>query len=83
VVHTDGLNVESSAALDFRSKLTPAGCVSTRFPIVRGSATDGLGWSAGDTRNPCEIIELEMVARDATPMLAQVADLFSWGSRFS
>jgi hypothetical protein len=37
---------------------------STQFPIVRGSAIDGHGWSAGDTRNPSQIIELEMVARD-------------------
>jgi len=33
------------------------------FPIVRGSAIDGHGWSAGDARNPLRIIELEMVAR--------------------
>ena len=34
------------------------------FPIVRGSAIDGHGWSTGDARNPSEIIELKMVARD-------------------
>jgi hypothetical protein len=33
------------------------------FPIVRGSAIDGHGWSAGDTQNPFLIIELEVVAR--------------------
>jgi hypothetical protein len=36
----------------------------THFPIVRGSAIDGPGQSAGDTRNPFRIIELEVVARD-------------------
>jgi len=35
----------------------------THFPIVRGSAIDAHGWSAGDTPNPFRIIELEMVAR--------------------
>jgi len=35
----------------------------TLVPIVRGSAIDGHGWSAGDTRNRMQIIELEMVAR--------------------
>jgi len=34
----------------------------THFPIVRGSANDGRGWSAGDTRNPTQIMELDMVA---------------------
>ena len=33
------------------------------FPTVRGSAIDAHSWSAGDTRNPFQIIELEMVAR--------------------
>ena len=42
----------------------PAVFPPTRFPIVRGSAIDGPGWSAGDTRNPFRIIELEVVARD-------------------
>jgi hypothetical protein len=36
----------------------------THIPIVRGSAIDGHGWSAGDARNPLPIIELEVVARD-------------------
>jgi len=34
------------------------------FPIVRGSAISGPGWSAGDTRNPSQITELEVVASD-------------------
>ncbi len=42
----------------------PPGPVSTNFPIVRGSAIDGPGWSAGDVRNRRRIIELEVVARD-------------------
>jgi hypothetical protein len=33
---------------------------STRFPIVRGSDIDGHGWSAGNTLNPRQIMELEM-----------------------
>ena len=37
---------------------------STRFPTVRDSGIDGHRWSAGDTRNPLQIIALEMVARD-------------------
>jgi hypothetical protein len=36
----------------------------THFPIVRGSAINGPGWSAGDARNRIQIIELEVVARD-------------------
>jgi len=47
-----------------RPRRGPLGAVSTRFPIVRGSAIDGHGWSAGDARNPLRIIELEVVARD-------------------
>ena len=35
----------------------------THFPIVRGSAIDGHGWSAGDARNPFQFMELEVVAR--------------------
>ena len=34
------------------------------FPIVRGSAIDGHGWSAGDTRNRMKLKKLEVVARD-------------------
>jgi hypothetical protein len=46
-----------------------AGCRSgwrrpTHFPIVRGSAINGPGWSAGNARNPFQIIELEVVAKD-------------------
>ena len=43
----------------------PAGLLTpTHFPIVRGSAIDGHGWSAGDARNPLRIMKLEVVARD-------------------
>ena len=34
----------------------------THLPIVRWSAINGHGQSAGDTRKPLQIIELEMVA---------------------
>ena len=35
----------------------------THFPIVRGSAIDGHGWSAGDARNHLLIRKLGVVAR--------------------
>ncbi len=37
---------------------------STRFPMVRGSAIDGPGWSAGDAKTLLRINTLEVVARD-------------------
>ena len=36
----------------------------THFPIDRISVINGPEWSAGDTRNPLRIIELEMVTGD-------------------
>jgi len=36
---------------------------TTHFPIVRGSAIAGPGWSAGDTRKPLRIRKLEVVVR--------------------
>ena len=35
----------------------------THFPIVRGSAINGPGQSAGDTRNFMQIIEFELIDR--------------------
>jgi len=37
---------------------------TTLLPIVRGTAIDGRGWSAGDPQNPLRIMGLEVVARD-------------------
>ena len=37
---------------------------ATRLPIVRGSAIDGHGGSAGDAWNPSQVMKLEMAARD-------------------
>ena len=40
------------------SRRAPPAPPSTQFPIVRGSAIDGHGWSAGDARNPSQLMEL-------------------------
>jgi len=48
---------------DIRTCHVPSGPRPTRFPIVRGSAIDGHGWSAGDARDRMRIMELEVVAR--------------------
>ena len=49
-----------------RDRRPRRGAASTRFPIVRRSAINGPTgqMSVGDTRNPLQIIELEVVARD-------------------
>jgi hypothetical protein len=49
---------------------------STHFPIVRGSAIDGHGWSAGDARNPLQIIELSL----STDSLRNIPS--TWFTRF-
>jgi hypothetical protein len=57
-------NLPPSELSDFWVPAPPRREPPTRFPMVRGSAIDGPGWSADDTRNPCQIMELEVVARD-------------------
>jgi len=61
-----GLPVQGSRspARQFPARRPPGVEPSTHFPIVRGSGINGYGKSAGDTRNPFQFIELEVVARD-------------------
>jgi hypothetical protein len=53
----------------------------TRSSMVRGTAIDGHGWSAGDARNPLRIMELEMVTGDGH--LTQEGPAMRRASRFS
>ena len=52
-----------AAGVPRRPRGAAACAASTNFPIGRGSDIDGRKKSAGDTRSPSRIMELEMVAR--------------------